>query len=659
MLAGRALPYTFLGTVVVAAALVPGTVRAGDDDAIVADEVAADQTRAIVASHFDDLTPAERRERARQTGHVRITGAAHLSGRIIAESFTIERGAVATIEPGTVIWSAGDIRIDGPIVAPPPDSPPVLRGPRKAGAGGLVGGNGSDAQAVIFSGTTYSVTVPTQLADGGDGQSVAGVAASGVGGNGGLGGGIIIQCTDTATISANLIPGRGGRGGDARITGADGAPSANGGSVDAACGGKGGKSGDVRITAPTVVFTLDQVMIGRAAGRIGLRPGGRGGDGIATGGKGGDAIACYTKGGNGGKATAIGGSAGASTNALVECKVLEQADFDAHDIASFDPSESPDGGTATATGGSGGRAFECASSGCPAVGLAGGAGGRGGNAKATGGKGGSGGRIGGGHGVLRIRQQAQAEASPGVGGNAVAQGGDGNDASSGQDGQSPGAGGAGGSGGSAITIGGKGGSSRLGKKFGQPLAGGQGPLKGGRGGDATSTSGSGGDGANGGNCCDKSGGGGAPGGAGGVAGPSGAVRGKGGLGFTPGDDGVATANVGAKGAKGIKGEGCPGIVNEWITVTGTLPGPLFVGQDSPLTLDFVNTCPTPSHLKVEICCDGKIFFTFFVDVPAGTMAMPGLLHSLSNLHIDSPHAAHHISVMVNGKLVLLFVVAVI
>ena len=659
MFAGRTLPHTFLGTVLVAAALVPGTVRAGDDPAAVADAIETDRTRVIVESHFEDLTPAQRRERARQAGHVRITGAAHLSGRIIAESFTVEPGAVATIEPGTVIWSAGDIRIDGPIVAPPPESLPVLGGPRKAGAGGLFGANGTDAQNVIFSGVDYSLTQPTQLGDGGDGQSVAGTATSGQGGDGGQGGGIIIQCTGTVTISNNVIPGRGGRGGSADITGADGGPGADGQAVSSACGGKGGKSGDVRITAPKVVFTLDLVMIGRAAGRIGLRAGGRGGDGVAKGGNGGDSIVCFTKGGNGGNAHAIGGDAGESTNALVECKVLEQTEFDAHDIASFDERESPDAGNATATGGSAGKGLSCAPVGCPYSGRVGGAGGRGGKAKAEGGEGGSGGRIGGGHGVLRIRKQAQAEASPGVGGNATATGGGGGDADYGEDGQSPGAGGGGGSGGSAVTLGGRGGSSRLGKKFNQPLAGGLGPLMGGHGGNAKSTSGSGGNGNNGGNCCNRSGGHGAPGGKGGATGPSGAARGKGGFGFTPGTDGTATADIGVKGVNGVKGADCPGIIDGYCTVTGTLPNPLHVGVDAPLTLYFVNTGPAPKHLKVEVCCDGRIFYTFFVDLPAAGVAGPGLLTSLSNLHIDSPHPAHHISIMVDGKLVLLFIRAVI
>jgi hypothetical protein len=658
MVAGRRLSHTFLGMVTVVAALLPGTVRAGDNPSDAEFQVETDRTRAMVEEHFNDLTPEQRREVARQTGHVRVTTAQHLSGRIIAESFTVERGAVLTLEPGTVIWATGDIRIDGPIVAPKPATLPALAGPEKFAKGGLLGANGADAQNVIFSGATYSVTQPTQLGDGGDGQSVNGTAQSGQGGNGGKGGGIIIQCTDTATISANLIPGRGGRGGDATISGANGAAGAAGGDVNAACGGRGGKSGDVRITAPTVVFTLDPVMTGRAAGRIGLRPGGSGGDAIANGGNGGDSVVCFTKGGKGGSAQALGGAAGLSTKALVECKVLEQPEFDAHDIASFEPSESPDGGKATASGGNGGKGDSCDSSNCPSVGRGGGTGGRGGDAVAKGGNGGSGGQIAGGHGVLRTRKQAAAEGAPGNGGRAMASGGLGADGMFGETAQAPGAGGRGGAGGGATSVGGHGGSSQLGRKFGQPLAGGQGPLTGGAGGNATSSSGSGGAGADGGDCCQHSGGFGAAGGKGGAAGAINAIRGIGGFGFTQGPNGTASATLGKKGPDGVKGADCPGIVNEFITVTGTLPNPLFVGKNSLLSLDFDNT-GSAQHLKIEVCCDGKIFYTYFVDVAAGTPTLPAMTPSEAFLHIDSPHAAHHISIMVNGKLVLLFIVAVI
>jgi hypothetical protein len=660
MLAGRRIPHAFLGTAVIAAALAPAAVRADGDDAALEEQIESDRTRAIVASHFADMTPAERRERARQTGHVRITGAQRLSGRIIAESFTVERGAVATIEPGTVIWSAGDIRIDGPVVPPPkPATPPVLTvAPKKAAAGGPKGADGTNAEAILFSGATYSVTAPLLLADGGDGQSINVMGTSGQGGKGGLGGGIIIQCTEQVTISENVVPGRGGRGGDARVTGNAGGPGAPGETVKSACGGKGGKSGDVRITAPKVVYTFDQVMTMEPGGRIGLRPGGRGGDAVATGGAGGDADVCYVRGGSGGGAFAIGGAAGASTKALVECKVLEQAEFDAHDLASFDPSESPDGGSATATGGNAGKALPCLSEGCPVVGRIGGAGGRGGNARATGGKGASGGQIGGGKGILRKRPQSGAEASPGAGGHATATGGRGANASDGEDGKFPGAGGAGGDGGHATSIGGDGGSSRLGKKFGQPLAGGQGPLQGGPGGNATSTSGSGGNGANGGNCCNRSGGAGGAAGAKGDAGLDLALEGNGGFGFIPGVDGTPTEIPGNDGTKGVRGEGCPGILDPFVSLTGTLPGPLFVAQNSTLSLYFRNTGEA-RHLKVEVCCDGRIFYTFFVDIAAGTDIAPVTTPWVGFLHIDAPHDVHHISVMVNGKLLLLFHVAVL
>src|SRR5262249_27425995 len=159
----------------------------------------------------------------RRAGHLRVRGGDRLSGRIVAESFRVEPGAEVEIEAGTTIYSLGDVRIDAPLreVAP-------IR-PKRSLLPGAVRDAGADVPdlVVICENGDYTQTQILLLVDGGDGACVAGPGTQGLGGAGGKGGGIRIECPGTVTIMANVVPGRGGKGGCADITGRDGAPGAN------------------------------------------------------------------------------------------------------------------------------------------------------------------------------------------------------------------------------------------------------------------------------------------------------------------------------------------------------------------------------------------------------------------------------------------------
>lgn len=649
--ASRARPvWSFVFVTFAVAVAADGRPASADGDDV---PVAAADFRAIVARRFADLRPGDAQALAHAYGRTRLVGRVHLAGRVFAEGFEVAPGAEVTVASGTTICSYGDVRIAAPLRVLPPAEP------RRAAAGGPIGANGADAQDLLIQCLNGDTTVDAaiQVGDGADGGSVDVSGTSGLGGNGGHGGGILIDCPGTVTINANLAPGRGGNGGYAHVIGPDGVAGGKGTSVNAACGGKGGKSGDVRIVAGKAVFGVDGS--GNPRGRIALRPGGEGGLGWAEGGKGGPAADCFLPGGGGGSATAIGGAAGEGTDALLDVDALEPLDFDAHDVASFDESESAEGGDATASGGDGNDAMVCQSAPCPAKGRAGGRGGKGGRATASGGRGGTGGQIGGGTGVLRTRQQAGAESPPGGGGNADAFGGHGGDGVDGETARAPGKGGAGGAGGASLAVGGQGGSSRLGARFDNPLAGGTGPLKGGHGGNVVSNAGDGGNAGNGGDCCENPGRGGAAPGARGKGGTPTAVAGHGGSGFLPGDVGSVTKTEGLLGKAGVPGKACPAFVTETMTLESDLAKVLKVNVLSPLLMRFTNTAVDAVELEIEVCCDGKPIGHYKFTVPGATVAGPGVGVTVFNLFISSPHSAHHISIMVGAKTVKVHVVKVV
>jgi hypothetical protein len=646
---------TFLGLGLVAAALVAPSRHA---DARTPIEFGANRRFANFRP-FADIDPAELRSRAAANGPMRVTGRVHLSGRIFAEGFRVEPGAVVTAEPGTEIYSHGDIVIDAPIVGAT-TSPRVAL---KKAVGGLnVGTNGGDAQGFVATCDAGNVTInqQIQMLDGSPGGNVVvDPGNTGQGGNGGDGGNVHIQCPGKVTISANIAPGRGGDGGFAHVFGKNGGPDEDGETVKSACGGKGGAAGVVVIKAREIEFTLD--IAGKAQGKIALRPGGYGGEGLAVGGDGGDASACDQFAGDGGAATARGGAAGPGSGAIVDCKVLTPADFTATDIAGFDASETADGGDANATGGGGGSGTPCDPvAPCPAKGRTAFPAGDGGGAYAFGGAGASAGKIGGGRGTLNKRAPSGAEMTPGAGGKATARGGAGGFGVNGEDGKAPGNGGGGGSGGRAKATGGVGGSSTLGGKNGVPIADDQGPLKGGKGGDVDARAGDSGDSGNGGNCCEN------PGHAGGLGGPfvpggkAFAIPGMGGKGHVRGDRGAAlSAQNGVDGAKGVDGEHCPAYVNDHTTLESSIPSPVTHGQTFQPTLRFFNTAMSSESLHVEICCDGRKILEFDVVVPAATAQAIGQIVPAFGMFISNPHPHHHISIMIDGKTVAVHIIVVL
>jgi hypothetical protein len=569
------------------------------------------------------------RSLARQSGDVRIRGRRHLAGVVAGESVHVEPGAEVTIEAGTVIYAVGDVRIDAPVrgVAPPP-----IFGPKKIGKGALIGDPGADVPdlVVICEDGNYTQNDIIELADGGEGQCVAGFGTSGQAGPGGKGGGIRIECPGTVTINANVVPGRGGKGGCADITGADGAAGATGQSVRWACGGNGGRSGDVRIVAQRLVFEVDGE--GKLKGKIALRPGGVGGDAEAKGGAGGDAADCFFSGGHGGDALARAGNGGRSTRAYVEVEQLEPADVDAHDIAGYLGTERADGGKAVAAGGKGGSAvcvLETMGE-CPRRGRKGGKGGFGGAALALGGAGFPGGFIGDAHGALSSRQQGAAETPPGWGGPAEAYGGDGGFGNFGETAQTPGRGGNGGNGGDGVSRGGRGASTTLARSFDGLMVGSDGPLSGGDGGSVVAFGGNGGNGGDGGNCCDRPGGKGGARGLGGGFGKAVATPGSAGFGFTNGNvGGVLFELSGIPGVGGQAGAACPpkpqtsAELEAVVTVT---PNPVYEGITVLYSIDIKNPGAQPkSGVNVRLVVL-SLLKEWTVDVPAGTAAGPGVTH---------------------------------
>jgi len=605
---------------------------------------------------FADLSDGELLRRAAIAGPLNVRSGEHLSGRVFAEGVHFVGAGPVTVEPGTVIFSHGDIVIDAPIVAMR-TTPDV---PRKNAAVG--GGDGADGRGLVLTcdqAGDVVVNQPIQLEDGVAGGAVTVTGPNGRGGDGGDGGGVHIVCPNKVTISANIAPGRGGDGGSADVTGHDGAADQNGETVKSACGGKGGAGGVVEIRAKEIEFTKN--VDGKADGRIALRPGGNGGNARAQGGNAGPTTDCTELAPDGGDATARGGAAGPGSGVVVEAtKTLTPAEFKATDISGFDATESANGGTAKAYGGKGADGLTCVVQGCPSKGRSAGPAGDGGDAFAYGGTGGTGAKIGGGKGVLRKRAASGAEAPPGRGGDAVAVGGTGGVAGNGEDAKAPGNGGGGGHGGMAKAFGGMGGSSTLGQKAGVPLADNQGPLKGGPGGDADATGGDSGNSGNGGNCCENSAHSGGRGGYAVGGGKGRATGGPGGKGHVKGDKGAQTANDGKSGAKGVNGEDCPAYVNADCYVTSYVQNPATHLVPFEAWAQFFNTSPDAKSVLLEFCCDGRKIAgcSFNLVIPGGSTVAPGTLKQQCFIVIKNPHPGHHISIMVNGKVIAVHVINV-
>src|SRR6185503_1280015 len=108
-------------------------------------------------------------------------------------------------------------------------------------------------------------------------------------------------CGGELTILAAVRPGAGGAGGDADVSGPDGAVFGAPGQSATAIGGRGGDAGTLTITARKATV---------AEGTIQGAPGGAGGKASATGGNGAGGPPPCGRGGAGGNADARGGKAG-------------------------------------------------------------------------------------------------------------------------------------------------------------------------------------------------------------------------------------------------------------------------------------------------------------------------------------------------------------
>jgi hypothetical protein len=632
---------TLLGLPLLAAALAASPPSAQARDRITR---MGEDGRVVRVVPFADLTDEELVSRAVAAGPLRIRAGEHVSGRIFAQGIRFEGEGPVTVEPGTEIFSHGDIVVDAPIVGRRTTSVFQLK---KGGPGAPVGANGAAGQGLVLtcdqSGNVI-VNQPIQLADGEPGGDVTVDGPSGQGGNGGEGGSVHIVCPNKVTISANVAPGRGGRGGFAHVTGRDGGADQDGETVKSACGGKGGVSGTVEVRAREIEFTTD--VDGKAEGKIALRAGGEGGEAIARGGAGGAPTLCDKHAGDGGAATARGGAAGIGSMAVVESKVLLPEHFVAKDFSGYDEAESSDGGDAYAYGGKGHDGMTCLATGCPDKGRTAAAAGDGGSAFAFGGLGATAGKIGGGRGVLNKRAQAGAEMPPGEGGRAVSRGGVGGIAGNGEDAKNPGNGGRGGRGGLARATGGGGGSSTLGQKKGVPLADNQGPLKGGNGGVADALGGDSGNSGNGGDCCENPA---HSGGLGGIfvrGGKGFAIGGNGGRGHVRGDRGGTIVGDGVDGIKGVDGEACPAYVTDDVDLVSSLQPNAIQKVPFPLHMTFRNRGTVGVPLHVEICCDGRKIGEFDIVVPAAVGEILGTISPSFSLTIGGRHMGHRISIMV-------------
>lgn len=195
-------------------------------------------------------------------------------------------------------------------------------------------------------------------------------SAEAVGGDGGGAGNIkLTAATSIVVDDLNIIPGKGGNGGNARAIARNGIDACPG-SLGANATGVAGNGSDNRasLAVAGVVSSVNNIRVGRVDGGIGGRA-------FAQGGNGGNGNACGCAGGDGGNASAKAGDGG---DTLV---ALPHGTAEAH---------GGDGGDTTARAGSGGSGGNCADTSGVGKVEQGGTGGRGGKGNASAGKGGMG-----------------------------------------------------------------------------------------------------------------------------------------------------------------------------------------------------------------------------------------------------------------------------
>ena len=224
------------------------------------------------------------------------------------------------------------------------------------------GENGGDAFRILMNAGYVTIKNTTiSLGNGGDGGDAETSRdcphALAMGGNGGESGNLKITGEKELSIGdLHVIPGAGGRGGNAVAigkNGTDSCPGENGGDATA-IGGNGGKNKKVLSTAGTI-DTISDIHIDRVIG-------GRGGNAVTNPGMGGGGNACGCTGGRGGNGKAVGGQGGDAT------VFLPATTAEAH---------GGDGGDADTRGGVGGQGGSCTTK------TSGGIGGQGGDAFGT------------------------------------------------------------------------------------------------------------------------------------------------------------------------------------------------------------------------------------------------------------------------------------
>ncbi len=337
------------------------------DGARIGPFVASNPTRKIVTSGNDDGMTSDVEFILRGNWH--IGDGAQLSSGLIAPSLpnnipidlfyvnTGARGALRLV----------DLTFSGPLGSSGSDD---LGASCKArGAPGAVG-----ARFRAVAEHMYINNTSIHLGSGGNGGGAETASncdsAEALGGNGGGAGNIKLTAATTIAVNdLNIIPGKGGNGGNARAIGKNGidaCPGTGGTSANAVAGK--GSDNRASLAVAGMVSSVDNIRVGRIDGGIGGRA-------YAQGGGGGAGTACGCKGGSGGNASAKAGDGG---DTLVS---LPHGTAEAH---------GGDGGDATARAGAGGSGGKCAdTSGVGSV-EQGGVGGVGGKGDASAGKGGGG-----------------------------------------------------------------------------------------------------------------------------------------------------------------------------------------------------------------------------------------------------------------------------
>jgi hypothetical protein len=653
MLARRTISPTFLGTALVAAALLTGTVSA---------ESAADAAEDARAEHFvrrriPGLTPQERDERATRAGALHIRGRTRLAGTVFATHVHVERGAEVLTDGDLVIYSTGGIVIDAPIGG----SATVERRKAMKVPPPGTGANGADGADITMIDTAGDIAINADVSGnaGTAGESVNVAGPFGRGGHGGRGGDVTIWAKKkgaTVTVSATIACARGGGGGKAVVTGANGDAGQTGQSAEA-IGGDAGAGGAVNISATNVVFLAPQGVVAWPSSATG-------GDAGATGGKGGDVAVCFApRAGAGGSARATGGDGGRGSDVRITATTIAPDPSVPGGASAFvNTGQTGAGGYAEAFAGAGGVGPDTCPSSCSSAGRTGSDGAPSGSALGRGGNGANSSRV-----IingLSPKTHVVAEQEGGDGGLGAAYPASGRAGAVGEEAARPGLGGRGGDVGRVSAFGGKGGACRVGLRVtGDASFGGDGGAA--RIGDDGAPAVKSGDGGFGGRCCANQGGYylGGTGGTAGKVGPEVATPGKGGKAKSaklgaPGLDGAVAVRHSDAGARGLVGADCPAVVGDVTMSDATLTDPLHVNVNAPLRLEFTNRGAQVT-LALEVCCDGRPIGHFQFVVGGGSPGLPFIAVFLANLYISEKHAGHHISVMINGKTVKEFIRAVL